>query len=405
MRRPTPVSRIRPDALLLLIALASACSKGASGDARAATPGAPGAPGGGGGSGGPGGRRGATITLAQPDIGRVARIALEEGISVTGDLRPIETLEVRARLEGDLTGVYVREGERVAKGQLLARFEASEQTSARRSAEAEEVAARGDLSTAEWNLQQAKELFAAGAIPERDLRVAEQAVATARARFAAAQARVRGTTSTEEDTRVVAPTTGIVERRTVEPGERVARGAAMFTVVRTDVLELAASVPAAQSEGVRAGQVVRFAALSRELEGRVARVSPTIDPATRAVTVYVQIPNPGNAIRGGTNATGRIVTRIIPDALVVPTAAIRPSPTGERTLVYRIANQELEPVTVGTGAVDDARAVTQVTSGLHEGDIVVVGSVGTLGRGMKVTIIGADTGGRGTSTRRIPTGS
>ncbi|HEX2716510.1 MAG TPA: efflux RND transporter periplasmic adaptor subunit [Gemmatimonadaceae bacterium] len=392
------MSRIRPSVLLLSVVFAAACSKGEGGDARAATPG------GQGGAGGAGGRRGATITLAQPDIGRVARLALEEGVSVTGDLRPIETQEVRARIEGDLTDVYVREGERVAKGQVLARFEASEEQSARRSAEAEEVAARGDLSTAEWNFQQSKELFTAGAVPERDLRVAEQTVATARARLAAAQARVRAASSTEEDTRVVAPTTGVVERRAVEPGERVQRGAVMFTVVRTDVLELAASLPAAQSEAVRPGQVVRFEAQSRELQGRVARVSPTIDPTTRAVTVYVQVPNPGNTIRGGTNATGRVVTRTIPDALVVPSGAIRPSPTGERTLVYRIANQELEPVTVGTGAVDDARALTQVTSGLREGDVVVVGNVGTLGRGMKVTIIGADTGSRGAPPARAATG-
>jgi RND family efflux transporter MFP subunit len=396
--------RTRPDALVLLLALTAACSKGESGDARAATPGGQGAAAGGAAGGAPGARRGATITLAQADVGRVTRLTMEEGIEVTGDLRPIETIDVRARIEGDLLDVNAREGERVTKGQLLARFEASEETSARRSAEAEEVAARGDLTTGEWNYQQAKELFTAGAIPERDLRVAEQTVATARARLAAAQARVRASASTEEDTRVVAPTSGIVQRRAVEPGERVQRGAVMFTVVRTDVLELAASVPASTSEGLRAGQLVRFNAAGRELEGRVARVSPTIDPTTRSVTVYVQIPNPGSTIRGGTSATGRVIVRVLPDALVVPTAAIRPSAEGERSLVYRIANQELQPVTVSTGAVDDARAVTQVTNGLREGDVVVVGNVGTLGRGMRVTIIGADTAGRGTRVARPTSG-
>src|SRR5207237_2662278 len=100
----------------------------------------------------------------------------EAGVAVTGDLRPIETVEVRARLEGDLEGVYVREGDRVSAGQLLARFEASQQESQRGSAQAERESAKAALSTAQWNLEQSEELFKAGALPERDVRTARDAV-------------------------------------------------------------------------------------------------------------------------------------------------------------------------------------------------------------------------------------
>jgi membrane fusion protein (multidrug efflux system) len=374
---------IRSAAPLLAVALIVACSKG---DANA---------GGGAATVGAGGRRAASITLAQSDIARAIRMSIEEAVAITGDLRPIETLEVKSRLEGDLESVLVREGQRVARGQLLASFEASEQTSARRSAEAEQVAAKGELATAQWDFEQAQELFKAGAVPEHDMRVAEQAVATAKARLAAAEAQVRASSSNESDTRVVAPTSGIVEKRLVEAGERVARGASMFTIVRSDVLELAAAVPARQSNDIRAGQTVHFNAAGRDLDGRVARVSPTIDPATRSVTVYVQVPNASGDIRGGTAANGRIVLRTVPDALVVPSAAIRQSAQGGASLAYRIQNQELDPVTVTTGVVDAGRALTQIASGLREGDMVVVGNVGTLGRGMKVTIIGADNAAAG----------
>jgi membrane fusion protein, multidrug efflux system len=149
-------------------------------------------------------------------------------------------------------------------------------------------------------------------------------------------------------------------------------------------------VPARQSNDIRAGQTVHFNAAGRDLDGRVARVSPTVDPVTRSVTVYVQVPNASGAIRGGTAANGRIVLRTVPDALVVPSGAIRQSATSSTSLVYRIQNQELEPVPVTTGVVDAGRALTQIASGLREGDMVVVGNVGTLGRGMKVTIIGPD---------------
>ena len=380
----TRLPRIELIAAAALLVLSTACSgKGKdSGTAQAATPGAAG-----------GQRRTTSITLSTSDVQKVARRALDEGVAITGNLEPLETVDVRARLEGDLVGVYVREGERVAQGQVLARFEAGEQTSGRASAVADVTAAKGDLSTAQWNLDQSRELFKAGAIPERDVRVAEQAVATADARLAAANARLRVASTSEQDTRVVAPTSGVVASRAVENGESVARGAALFTIVRTETLELQAAVPATQSSAIRVGQPVHFNAGGRDFDGRVARVNPTIDPASRSVTVYVQVPNASGALRGGTFASGRIVTRTVPDALVVASSALRQSQAGGPPIVYRVADQQLEPVSVETGIADQASALTQVTKGLREGDVVVIGNVGTLGKGMKVVMIGTDAGG------------
>jgi len=158
---------------------------------RAGTSGGPG----GGMADGPGGRSAPAITLAAGDVGRVTRGAIEDAIAITGDLRPIETVEVKARIEGDLVGVLVREGQRVTEGQLLARFESSEQESAQASAEADRVAAQSELATAKWNLDQTGELFRAGAVAERDFKAAQQSVASANARLAAAQAALaeRGT--------------------------------------------------------------------------------------------------------------------------------------------------------------------------------------------------------------------
>jgi RND family efflux transporter MFP subunit len=319
----------------------------------------------------------------------VRRAAIEAATPVTGDLRPVETVEVRARLEGDLVGIYVNEGERVTRGQLLARFESSEQESDRQSAAAELAAAQAALNTARWNAEQSAELFRAGAIPERDYKLAQQEVTTGEAQVAAARARVRSTGSFVTDTRVLAPVSGVVERRVVQSGEHVARGAAMFTVVRNDVLELTASVPARLAGDVRTGQRVRFTADGREFEGTVARVSPTIDPTTRALTVYVRVPNADGSLRGNTFATGRVVGRTIPGALVVPTPAVRQAQNSDSSFVYRIAAGTVERVPVRLGVTDEAAGVAQVLDGLAEGDRVVVGNVGTLGSGMKVQVIGA----------------
>ena len=126
----------------------------------------------------------------------------------------------------------------------------------------------------------------------------------------------------------------------------------------------------------------------------MARVSPTIDPATRAVTVFVQVPNAGGTIRGGTFATGRVVSRTLNDVVAIPTAALRQSQEDGKPFVYRIDGKTVNIAPVQLGAVDERRGVAQVTDGLQAGERVIVGNVGILGRGMQVTIAGQDPRGR-----------
>jgi RND family efflux transporter MFP subunit len=401
------------------ILLGTGCSKapgdGTPASAAAATtkgnrPDAPGAEKGttdGGAPGGsPGGRRAASIILAASDVKTVERGSIEAGVAISGDLKAIEEAVVRARLEGDLVGVYVREGDHVKQGQLLARFEDSEQESNRTSAVADREAAQSDLETARWNADQSEQLFKAGAIAERDLRTAQQTLAAARARLAATEARVRATTSLLTDTRARAPTTGVVAKRSVENGEHVARGADMFTVVRSDVLELAASVPARQASEIRVGQKVHFAAGGRDLDGRVARINPSIDPTNRSITVYTQVPNGSGDLKANSFATGRIVSRTVEGAVVIPAPALRQAQGADKPFVYRLdATDALERAPVSVGIVDESQAIAEITDGLNPGDRIIVGNVGTLGAGMKVTIAGggegpSQNGNRGSGNKR-----
>lgn len=340
-----------------------------------------------------GAARGAgSVVLSGADLYTITPGLIEDGIAISGGLRPIETLVVRARLEGDVVDVLVREGDRVARGAALARFESTEQEAALRSAEADKVAAETEAKTAAWNLEQTRDLFEAGAIPEREFRAAEQAAASAAARLAASEARLRAAALVERDTRIVAPVSGIVERRVIQPGVRALRGAELFTLVRTDVLELTAAVPARLAGGVRPGQPVRFTADGRSIEGRVARVSPTIDPASQSVTVYVQVPNGDGDLKGNTFATGQIIARAFEDQLLVPQPAVRQAASGAggEPFVWRVQGGVLERAVVKLGIVDESRGVVQVLEGLATGDQVVVGNVGMLGAGMQVQLIGGE---------------
>ena len=178
-------------------------------------------------------RRTASVVLGVNDVAKVVRGSIEAGIPIAGDLRPIETLSLKSRLEGNVEQVYVREGDRVRAGAPLARFETIDFESALRSAEADVVSSRTASTTAQWNYDQSVDLFKAGAIAERDLRATEQAAAAAKAQLAAAESRLRTSQSQMRDTRIVAPVNGTIQFRRVQGGEHILRGTELFTLVRS----------------------------------------------------------------------------------------------------------------------------------------------------------------------------
>ena len=126
----------------------------------------------------------------------------------------------------------------------------------------------------------------------------------------------------------------------------------------------------------------------------MARLSPTVDPATRSITVYVQVPNSTGILKGGTFATGTVLTRTIANALVVPVSALHQSAKGTQ-LIYKIVKGGVDTATVAVGVVDDRAGIAEALSGVADGDSVVSGNVGSLGAGMKVQILGAGTRGQG----------
>lgn len=372
---------------LALLTLAG-CNKTGEADAAPKAGGAAKGGPGGGAPGGPGGRGGPqAIVLGPNDVAEVKPSTIESSIMISGDLKPIEEIPVRARVEGDVVQVLVREGDRVGTGQLMARFENAVQEGERASATADRESARADVSNAQWNADQSEELFKAGAIPERDLRAAQQALTAAQARLAAAEARLRASSQLAQDTRIVAPTTGVVATRTVDVGERVTRGATLFTVVRNDVLELEAAVPARQANDLAVGQPVRFATAGLRMEGKIARIAPTINAANRSITVYIQVPNRDGAIKGNSFATGRIIGAQLANTLAIPTSAVRQSARGDASFVYRIEGGKVQQADVELGVVDETVNMTQVLSGLAAGDQIIVGNLGALGRGMEVRVV------------------
>ncbi|MBD0274101.1 MAG: efflux RND transporter periplasmic adaptor subunit [Acetobacteraceae bacterium] len=283
--------------------------------------------------------------------------------------------------------VAVEEGDRVRRGQLLARLEDSVLKAQRDAAEASVQEAEAALRVARQDLVRSEELSRGQIAARQTLEQREAAARQAEARLGAARARRDEAAARLAQTRVLAPTDGTVSRRTALLGAVVPAGQEMVRLVRDDRLELDARVPELDLAAVAPGQRVRVAHGERAVEARVRAVAPTVAAETRLGVVHVALP-PDSGLRPGMFARAEVQIEAA-TALTVPQEAVvfregRPA-------VFVLAGDDrvaLRPVAAGRrreGAVE-------VLEGLAAGERVVVAGAGFLSDGDRVRSAGAAPG-------------
>ncbi len=318
-----------------------------------------------------------TVMLALADVDTAAITDLSAGVPVSGTLTPGWEARVTSPLDDIVEQVLVREGQAVSRGQVLARYR-----SLTVAADAASAGAALKVAAADWERQ--KQLFAAGAVSARDVEAAEAQYRAAEAQNAMASRRLG-------DATVRAPGAGVVATRSVQTGDRVGTGDPLFTIANTSSLEFEATVPSEYVSMVRPGSPVELevTGADRQVEGKVARVNTTADPATRQVKVYVTVPNPGGRLVGGLFASGDVITKQSRSALAAPTAAVRHD--GDASFALVVEGGHLARRALRTGLADRTRDRVEVLEGLKAGDVVVTGSIEGLVAGQPVRVQG---GGR-----------
>ena len=327
----------------------------------------------------------ATMVGAE-NIAIVTTGAIESGPTISGAVAPEEEASVRAQVGGSVLQTLVDAGQAVRRGQTLARIEAGGLQDAFLSARAGVTSASNSADVARRELERAQKLLAAGAIAERDMEQARRnsiaasaALADARARLSAAQKQVGNTV-------VTSPINGVVSERAVSAGDVVQPGAEMYTVVDPRSMRLEGAVPAEQLNQVRLGAPVTFTVNGypgRTFTGRVTRINPTADPATRQVRILISIPNAEGRLVGGLFATGRVASQSRTGMLVPANAIDSRSATPS---VFRIKGGKVERVTVQIGLRDESSERVEIASGVAAGDTLLLGAAQGITPGTPVTV-------------------
>jgi len=328
----------------------------------------------------------AAVQLIGPDNVAVATSdTLRSGPAISGTLVADREARIRAEVAGAVLQTFVDAGQRVAEGTPLARIDDAVLQEAAASARSGVTQATLAAEQATRELGRARTLVAAGAIAERDVETAERANLAAQAQLADAKARLGAAEKNLANTTIRAPFTGVVAEKSVSPGDIVAPGAALFTVIDPRSLKLEASVPTTALGDVRVGSAVTFAVngSDRQLEGRVTRVSPMVDPQTRQVGLLATVPNAQNLLVAGLYVSGRVAAekRV---GVMVPERAV--DQTGVSPFVMRLKGGKVERVVVQVGVRDEGAEMLEVRSGLASGDTVLLGAARGISVGSSVSV-------------------
>ena len=328
----------------------------------------------------------ATSTVGPENITVVKSQLISSGPSISGTLVAEREATVRAQISGPVLSTHADEGSRVSAGTLLARIDDRTLRDQFLGARSGVTTAQSAADIAARELSRSEKLAEAGAIAERDLEGARRANVAAQSQLADAQARLSMAQKQVDDAQVRAPFSGVVSVRSVNAGDVVQPGGAMFTIIDPSSMRLEGSVPAAQLAEVKVGVATSFSVNGypdRTFEGKIARINPAADPATGQVRVVVSIPNARSALVGGLFAEGRVKSQSH-DAPVVGANAV--DVRGVRPTVLRLKGGRAERVEVELGIRDEATETFEIVAGVAVGDTLLVGAAQGITPGTQVRV-------------------
>ena len=340
----------------------------------------------------------------------VTRADMADTVTVVGNLIGAATVDAVPRAAGRLQDVYVKMGDHVRMGQRLAKIEDREIHEQVKQAEASLNVAQAtirqrqaDLKLALNNLERSRSLY------ERDL-LPRQTFDDTDSRYQASQAQLDLAVAQMEQSRarldelkinlsntiIGSPVEGFIGKRTLDPGASVNVNTSFISVVDIRTVRLVINVIEKDLRRISPGTVVEIEvdAYPGELfNGRVARVAPILDPATRTAQVEIEIANQTFRLKPGMYARAKFTVEKHEKTLVVPTLAVVDVSGKIGVFIAGGANAEtasFHQVTTGIEHQD----FTEVVTGLQEGQKIISTGAAALREGDRIVLAGAR-GGRG----------
>lgn len=340
---------------------------------------------------------------AQAQVVSVAKATtgdMPETLNALGTVTPVATVTVLPQLSGYLTAVGYKEGQDVVKGQFLAQIDPRQYEIDKQQAEAQLAKDRASLAQAHADLARYTKLNAQKSIAEQTFADQQFTVQQDEAAVQADLANIRQYDLDLTYCRIVAPVSGRVGLRLVDPGNYVTAssspGIAVITTITPTTVEFAVPQDSLGKvlDRFQSGAKLTVTASSSDNTkqlgtGTLYALSNQIVTSTGTVTLRADFANENKILFPNEFVNVKLLVDTLQNALLVPTAAVQSGAPGN--FVYRVnSNDTVSVIKVGVGASDGVHTV--ISSGLQANDTVVTDGMDRLSDGAKIRVSGSNAG-------------
>ena len=353
----------------------------------------------------------------------VQKETIQHTVTAEAILFPLQQAAITPKITAPVKAFYIKRGSRVHKGQLLAVLENSDLAAAAQENKGSYDQAQAvyetttvadlpqEVQKAQLDTQAAKELFAAqqkifnsrqelfqqGAMPRKELDQAGVDLTNARNQYEIAQqhldalmkvgkpqqlksaagqlesakGKYLGAAAQLSYSEIRSPIDGVVADRPLYPGEMAAAGAPLLTVMDISQVIARAHIPQPEAALLKVGDKAAIIVPGEEspVEGKITVVSPALDPNSTTVEIWVQAKNSDLRLKPGTSVRLSMLAQTIPNALVIPAAALLTTQDGATSVMQISADNRAHQKNIRVGVRQGDEA--QVNEGLQAGDKIV----------------------------------
>lgn len=321
-------------------------------------------------------------------VGRVQHVQERETISVSGTVStPNSPSNVCLLVSGKVVSVGPREGEFVRKGQILASIDPIDYQLPLAAARAQADQARIGYERAEDEFKRMKMLYDSKSLAPNDFQKYKAAYDSARQQYEQAVASEKLSRKHLTDTTLLAPISGYIAKRSIEPGDTAAPGRTAFEIVQMDPLEVNVGVPETDVHLVRIGQKADIAVPAlpgKSYQGTVRVINVSADPSTRTYMTRISVANPEHLLRVGMVAEATISGDQTVSMVTLPgDAVVRDAQGATQVYVYCPDQKRVYAKRVEIGAAVDRNI--EIKSGLSGNELIVLAGQTKLKNGQIVS--------------------
>ena len=325
--------------------------------------------------------------LSASDVATLSPQNLGLVIPVSGSVRPVLQAMVKSKVAGEVSRVYVREGERVAAGQVLVSIDTAD-LKARNDAQRAMVAeSKAKLDMATKNEANNRTLLAKNFISQNAFDGVANSMQIAEANHQSSLAQAAITQRALADAQIKAPFAGIVAKRAVNIGEKISADAPVMQIVDLSRMELEAPVPVSDIPGIKVGQEITFKVDGfddRAFKGKVERINPSTEAGSRSISIFVTLPNEDSALKGGMFANGTLAAVSRTAVTSIPISALIEE--GGQTFVFALKDGAVERKPITIGARSPERGLAEIRDGIALGTEVITVKADGLKHGSKAVV-------------------